>query len=224
MNSWESGIALYNAGNFAEALDVFRNLQVDAGRKYELAYYLGLCYIRLGDQNNAIDFLQIASEDSSDFARVYQAMMLLSWLKIQADRLDEAEIQILDIIEGGFESPQIWAILGFCYWKKGRIQESVECYGKALKIDSENANAANGLGYVLADSGIDPDEGVRLCRNALKHFPDNSSYEDSLGWALHKSGKQNEAEMHLKNALSRAPESRIIKRHLEVVQSGAPSY
>ena len=120
-------------------------MQVDASRKYELAYYLGLCYIRLGDQNNAIEFLQIASEDSSDFARVYQAMMLLSWLKIQADRLDEAEIQVLDIIEGGFESPQIWAFLGFAIGKKAGFRSLLNCYGKALKIDSENANAANGL-------------------------------------------------------------------------------
>jgi hypothetical protein len=49
--------------------------------------------------------------------------------------------------------------------------------------------------------------------------PENVAYLDSLGWALFKAGRPDEAVRYLTQALARRPGDDIIKRHLEAVRT-----
>ena len=53
------------------------------------------------------------------------------------------------------ESAQVFAFLGYSAWAQGRSTDGIRWYAKALELDPENANALNGMGYLLACEGKD---------------------------------------------------------------------
>jgi tetratricopeptide (TPR) repeat protein len=83
-----------------------------------------------------------------------------------------------------------------------------------LKQTPGNPIALNNLGYFLLERNERFDEALKLIQQALKIYPTNASYLDSLGWAYFKLGKFDEAEKHLRNAARRSPNSATIYEHL----------
>ena len=65
--------------------------------------------------------------------------------------------------------------------------------GALMAEDPLNADALNSLSYMLAERGMRLPEAVDLAQRAVKIEPDNPSYLDTLGWALFKQGKAEEA-------------------------------
>lgn len=219
VNFREDGVLLYNEGRYSAALETFLAEEIDPAEDPELAYYMGLCHARLGENREAMGLLRQVLQTDSHLVRLYQARMLLSWLLVESDDIEEAEHQLREVLQEGFESPQAWSALGYCQWRRNRTDLALESYRKAINLDDENPNAANGLGYLLADSGEDPDTAVELCRKAVKRAPENMAYRDSLGWALFRAGKTTEAIRYLTEALSSRPGDETIKSHLEAVRT-----
>ncbi|MBY0228684.1 MAG: tetratricopeptide repeat protein, partial [Gemmataceae bacterium] len=101
----------------------------------------------------------------------------------------------------------------------GRHDESEKELEKALESDPADATLCNDLGYGYADRGKKLEEAERLIRKAMEldkkqraggtfldaeASEDNAAYVDSLGWALFKRGKLEEARKELERA-SRLP-------------------
>ena len=62
-----------------------------------------------------------------------------------------------------------------------------------MAADPLNADAMNSLGYMFADRGVRLPEAIDLAQRAVKIEPDNPAYLDTLGWALFKQGRTDEA-------------------------------
>jgi len=219
VNFREDGLFLYKDGRYSAALETFLAEETDPAEDPELAYYMGLCHVRLGENEEAMRLLRQVLKQDSHLVRLYQSRMLLSWLLVEINDIEGAEQQLREVLQEGFESPQAWSALGYCQWRRNRTDLALESYREALKLDEENPNAANGLGYLLADVGGDPDEAVELCKKAVETDPENMAYRDSLGWALFRAGKTTEAIRYLTEALSRRPGDKTIKSHLEAVRT-----
>ncbi len=101
---------------------------------------------------------------------------------------------------------------------QGKREESILELKKAIELNPNNAEALNYLGYLYAEQGIKLDEAIKLIRRALEVKPDSSYMMDSLGWALFKKGKFNEALKELKRAVklsvARDEDDAIIRSHL----------
>jgi hypothetical protein len=67
----------------------------------------------------------------------------------------------------------------------------------------------NALGYTLADRTRHADEAVQLVGQALTQTPDSAAVLDSMGWALHKQGKNTEALDYLERARKRGADPEI---------------
>jgi tetratricopeptide (TPR) repeat protein len=219
VNFREDGLLHYKDGRYSAALETFLAEETDPAEDPELAYYMGLCHARLGETDEAMVLLRQVLGQDTHIVRIYQSRMLLSWLLVEIDDFEAAERQLREVLQEGFESPQAWSALGYCQWRRNRTDLALESYREALKLDDENPNAVNGLGYLLADSGEDPEEAVALCRKAVEANPDNMAYRDSLGWALFRAGKISEAVRFLTAALSQRPGDEVIKGHLEAVRT-----
>ena len=218
-NYRSQGLSLYQKGDFAKALETFLIEQSPPSVDPEPVYYMGLCHVRLGQFEDAIrSFTQVLQFDSN-IARIYQSWMLLAWLHIKKNDIESAESNLREVLDLGYRSAQVWAALGYCQWRRGQSDKALQSYQEAVSLDAQNSNAANGLGYLLADSGEDPARAIHLCRLALEKDPGNTAYLDSMGWALFKAGNSSEAVRYLTAALTERPGDQTIEGHLEAVRT-----
>ena len=99
------------------------------------------------------------------------------------------------------------------YETGGKLAEAEKELRRLMAEDPLNANALNSLSYMLADRGTRLPEAVELAQRAVKIEPDNPSYLDTLGWALFKQGKADEADGPLARAAAVLTANSVIQDH-----------
>lgn len=105
------------------------------------------------------------------------------------------------------------ASLAHAHSQLGEHDQAVSVLTAAVARDPLSAPALNSLGYTLADRGQRLSDAVGFIERALKIDPDNPSYLDSLGWALFKQGRAEEAEGQLRRAADTLPAQSVIQDH-----------
>lgn len=88
----------------------------------------------------------------------------------------------------------------------------------AYSLNPDNAATQNALGYSLLEHSSDYKRAYELISEALSENPEDPAYLDSMGWALHKLGRDTEALVYLEQAfeLMQDPE---VASHLIIVLS-----
>ena len=208
MKNWESALQFFSAANTSNFIH---------DEKMELAYYLGLCYTKLGHYDEALTFLEQVVTSSNDILRIFQCRMTLAYIYIMTKRVKLAEYELNRLRSSGLESPLLYNTLAFIAWLRKQNKTAIDFYEKTLEIDSDNSTALNCMGFILADTGADVMRALRLCRRAVDAKPQNAAYLDSLGWAYYKCGDITEARAWLRRALDIAPDENEIQRHLKIV-------
>ncbi len=211
------GIRLYHQGFYERALDSFLSSDVDPMEEYELAYYMGLAYIQLDHLDEAEEYLHHVVSLDYNMVRLYQVRMLLAYIYARQDKNRDAQIQLDSLVDAGYESVQVYSIYGYTCWQAGDEDKAFEYLRKAVLMDAENPTALNSLGYLLAEENREIDNALRYCRKAVSHQPDNALYLDSLAWAYHRNGEEEEAYALLRKAVTLDPENREIQGHLKEV-------
>ena len=214
------GVRLFKENDFEQALKEFLSKDTadfNLDEKMELSYYLGLCYTKLKNYEEALTFLEQVVTSEHDILRVFQCRMTLAYIYIITKRVKMAEYELEKLQSSGMESPLLYNTLAYAAWLQRRHKAAIELYEKTLEIDSDNATALNCMGYILADTGLDVMRALRLCRKAVDFKPQNAAYLDSLGWAYYKSGEPVEARTWLRRALDIAPEEEEIIKHFKTV-------
>ena len=73
---------------------------------------------------------------------------------------------------------------------------------QVIKIDPDNADAMNALGYTLTDQTDRHEEALVLIERALEIKPNEAAFIDSLGWAQYRLKNYKDAVTNLRKALS----------------------
>jgi Flp pilus assembly protein TadD len=206
--------------DWAGALDALRGVEIDGVNQFEIAYLLGICHARLGDWDDALLYLEQVATGSLDPARDRQSRLALAYVYSVTGRHRLAEYELERLREKGPESPQILSFLGYSAWAQGRSEEGIRWYGKALALDPENPTALNGMGYLLACEGKDGARALTYCRKAVDLKPDSPAYLDSLAWAYHKLGFDEEARVQIAKARTLAPGQAEIRDHARAIELG----
>jgi tetratricopeptide (TPR) repeat protein len=202
------------------ALDALRAVESEADNQFEIAYLFGICHARLANWDSALLYLEQVVTGGLDPERDSQCRMALAYVYTVTGRHRLAEYELMRLRESGFESVQVYSFLGYTAWAQDRIEESLRWYAKALELDPENANALNGMGYLLACDGKEEARALTFCRKAVDKVPDNPAYRDSLAWAYFKLGFIEEAKSHIGRAQSLAPGAAEIREHARAIESG----
>ncbi|MDC7225279.1 MAG: tetratricopeptide repeat protein [Spirochaetales bacterium] len=208
---------LFKLGKYRQALSEFLKVSDEPLENPDLSYYMGLCYSKIEEWDDALLYLEQVVNSHDDILRIYQSRMILSYIYTITGRIKLAEFELNKLIEEGFESPQVYSNYSYIYYESGKVEKSIEYLYLALDLDPENPNALNSIGYILADRGIDVDMAVTYCQKAVKAKPENPAYLDSLGWAFFKSGQNDEARHYLKRAFDIATGNKTIAAHLRAV-------
>jgi tetratricopeptide (TPR) repeat protein len=223
-NKLKKGIRLYRIKRWENALQEFLLVETkhfNNDERAELAYYLGLCCTKLERFNEALQFFEQVLTISSSPLWAYQCRLILAYIYIVTGRAAMAEDELKNLEAGGLESAMLYNTLAYAEYVQKHYQNAIEWYEKALDIEKDNPTAMNSMGYILADTGMDTQKGLRLCRKAVEKNPQNAAYLDSLGWASYRCGKLTEARNWLRRALEIAPQEKEIKEHLRIVSEEA---
>ena len=112
---------------------------------------------------------------------------------------------------------RLWALLllqASALESAGRWAESKAALGSAIALAPNEPLILNFLGYSKLEHGEDLDAAEALIRKATELAPDNASITDSLGWALFKRGRVDEAIDVLQQAALADPAQAEIHEHL----------
>lgn len=98
------------------------------------------------------------------------------------------------------DDPDLIYDLGMTAEKLDRIDLMEAQMRKLIKMQPDNAQAYNALGYSLADRNIRLEEARQLIEKALSLAPDDASIIDSLGWVQYRLGNNAQAIESLERA------------------------
>jgi len=101
----------------------------------------------------------------------------------------------------------------------GDTGRAIAALRQIVKLDPDNANALNSLGYTLANRNQDLREARKLVAKALAEQPENPAFLDSMGWVLYRYGKSAEALGYLERAYTLDSDPEIAAHLGEVLWS-----
>lgn len=93
-------------------------------------------------------------------------------------------------------------------WKEAHLDLAA-----AIQENPNDFNAANYLGYMLADRNESLDEAQDLILRAVAHDPDNPSFLDSRGWLRFRQGRLQEAIQDVDSAIALGENDPILRAH-----------
>jgi tetratricopeptide (TPR) repeat protein len=98
-----------------------------------------------------------------------------------------------------------------------RIEDAEKTLRRLVELKPNDAHALNALGYTLVDRTSRIDEGFGLIEQAHKLAPADPFILDSMGWALYRLGRLDEAEAYLARAFAERPDPEIAAHWGEVL-------
>ena len=84
-----------------------------------------------------------------------------------------------------------------------KVNDSISELRKLVADRPGDPAATNALGYILVDRTRQHKEGLKLIEDALTQTPDSGAVLDSMGWALHRLGRNEDALKYLEHAKRR---------------------
>jgi tetratricopeptide (TPR) repeat protein len=213
------GAAYEEAGNYDKAIETLKQIPYSSDQFADTQIRIGFMLKKQQKTDEAIVFLQDAISRKKDAPNLYTFLASLHEDKRQ---FAAAESVIREGLLANPDNIDLNFSLGVLYEKTNRFEESVTAMQKVLKIEHDNPEALNFIGYMYADRGLNLDEAERLIRKALRLKPGNGYMLDSLGWVLFRKDRLAEAIIHLKQASELLPEDATILEHLgdAYLQSG----
>lgn len=196
---------------FEQAIGVYQtNIELDP-TFFDSRIHLGYLFHRLKRYEEAVPHLRHAVELNPGNAEPH---LLLGLTFTQSEQHQLAVETFEQGLERHPKNVDLRFNLGAAYDKVGRFPDVVREMEAVLEIKSDHADALNYLGYSYADRGMNVEEAVALTKRAVALKPENGYYVDSLGWALFKMGRIQEALQEIQRAAELVKDDPVIFEHM----------
>jgi len=170
---------------------------------------------KAGKEEAALEVLQQLAKSHSNLPSVHSA---LGDAYRQEKRYKEAAASYDRAVElSGKPTPDNW----FLYYARGISRERIDEWDSAeadfrlaLKLNPNQPQVLNYLGYSLLEHNIKLDEALKMIQRAVLAVPDDGYITDSLGWALFRLGRYDEAAKYMQRAAELTPVDPIVTDHL----------
>ena len=180
--------------------------------RFQTSMMLYMSQLRqLNKTDIAIDLLQTYLSKNTNNLLLEE--MLADFFRIE-EQCDKAIEKYENILKMKSNSGDIFRKLGICYEQTDQTRKAEVAFGRALELNPNDSGALNYLGYWWADEGRNLKEAVELITKAVKLYPENGYYADSLGWVYFKIGNTKKAVTWLERAVQLAPGDAVIHDHL----------
>ncbi|MDE2292533.1 MAG: tetratricopeptide repeat protein, partial [Elusimicrobia bacterium] len=178
-----------DAGDFKEAARQVQDsaaLPEDAALNLRLSYYL----TQAGELKEAVAALEKAEARWPDNEEVAY-FLGLGYDDLKETPKAEAMMERVLKLKPGHRDALFQ--LGALREKAGDIKGAEQAFLPLIQAHPNDAAALNYLGYSLADRGLELPAAEGYIRRAVALSPQDGAYQDSLGWVLHKEGRDQEA-------------------------------
>lgn len=101
-----------------------------------------------------------------------------------------------------------------CYEREKKWDLAEPDFHKALELNPGQPQVLNYLGYSLVEMKTDLDKALAMIEEAVAASPGSGYIIDSLGWALYRLGKYDEAVGHLERAAELMAVDPVVNDHL----------
>jgi len=205
------GVIQENLKKDDEARAEFEKIQPDSNFFKDARLHLSYLELRKGNASGAIAVMEEAIKAKPKTGAFYDYLA-----EIHRDRkqYDPAAEILKQGLKKSTEKESLWYSLGQVYDKQGRFEDMVRAMREVIKLNPENANALNYLGYSFADRGLNLEEALSLLQKALSLKAGDGFITDSLGWAYFQKGDFDQALAHIQKAYSLVPGEPTIAEHL----------
>lgn len=185
---YQSAVADYEAGRYAQAADELQHLLPYAPRSYELHELLGMVYVALGESDKAVDQLKNAVQIKPDLA---EARVNLGVTLVHAEQAAAAEEQFRKASLLDARNYDAQHNLGELYVQRGKIAEAQPYLERAWRIRSDSYDNAYDL--ATADFMLGKLDEARLIVAGLVKLKDTGELRNLLGQIDEKDGRYVEA-------------------------------
>lgn len=129
------------------------------------------------------------------------AMVQLCQVRAARGETDQAIATGEQSLKDNPRQPNLDVLMGNLYQSKSDWKSAEDAYQKALAINSQNPEAANGLARVMLSRGENLDIALGLAQTAVKGLPNSSDAADTLGWLYYRKTLYPLAISYLQQAL-----------------------
>jgi tetratricopeptide (TPR) repeat protein len=198
-----------------KAADFYKSIGKDSDLYILAQFRLAQFFEEKGENNKAVGILEDLSKD--------KLVSRQAWTEIgdiyrRQETFDKAIPFYTKAIEAS-EKPQPgdWALFyarGICYERAKDWDKAEADLLQALKLNPDQPEVLNYLAYSWADSGKNLEKALQMLQSALAAAPDDPYITDSVGWALYKNGRYEDAVPYLEAAIQQLPDDPTINDHL----------
>lgn len=226
---WRWGLALLMADEPARSAQVFQRMldekiglaAKDSAEEADTLFYLSAA-LALNDRT---DEALVAARRAAELRPGDQRIAArIGWILHQGDRLDEARQTYVDFLQR-FDGRQTLPTtreavrdarlaLSNIDLARGDYPAATEWLQQVLDEFPEDVGAGNDLGYLWADRGEHLQRSLEMIQRAVSADPNNTAYRDSLGWALFRLNRLEDAVRELQTAAAGESGDGVILEHL----------
>jgi tetratricopeptide (TPR) repeat protein len=115
------------------------------------------------------------------------------------------------------DDPSQWFLLyarGMSEERLGNWYAAKVDFLKALKFNPDQPNVLNYFGYSLVEKNERMEQALNMIQRAAELRPESGYIIDSLGWVLHRMGRNDEAVPYMEHAAELMPVDAVVNDHL----------
>ncbi len=171
--------------------------------------------VRDGEAGQAVDHLTAFGFDHP--AQAFEVLEYKAQILQAMKRPDEALATYGEALQYKPTAVPVLLARGGLLEQEGRIREALADLERAVEIAPDDPMAANAYGYILANRTRQARKAWGYVRRAYEIEPGSAAIQDSVGWALFKLGRIEEARSHLEEALDLLPDPEIASHLADVL-------
>ncbi len=177
---------------------------------------LALLQVRAGAPDSAQATLQERLKAQPDDLK---ATLVMADLQASRGDMKTGEGLYRQALQKKPRDPDLLAKLGMVMEQQKRTKEAIDFYRQALMQNNDHVVASNNLACLLADSGGDLNEALKLAQSAKERMPKDPNIADTLGWVYYKKANYSLAQSEFQQALRASPKSPLFLYHLAECQA-----
>ena len=209
--TYADGDALFQAGKFLEATQVFEKYTTEKPNNPWGHFMLGLSESRIGETEKAEAAFNEALRIDPDHMK---SLLNLSRVLIDKGRYDEAIVKLTHAGEVDPNSAEVPRLLGRTYNAQHKSDDAIVSYRRAIVLDPTDAWSMNNLGLILIQKDRSS-EAVPLLSKAVELQKNVPTFHNNLGMALEKTERFKAAASEYKEALVADPNNAKAKSNLD---------